>query len=113
MSGTHETGQLRIPLEDQLLLSWRELLGSPEAGPEDNFFECGGTSLVAARLASRLAAQLQCRVTAADILSHPSVRSLARKLSGKEAALNRSASDQRAAMQRNAFAMRKPERAIR
>jgi hypothetical protein len=109
MSEIRETGQL----EEQLLLIWREMLGSPGATAEDNFFECGGTSLVAARLASRLTTQLQCRVSAADILAHPSVHSLSQKLNGTEAALDRNASDGRAAMQRNAFAMRRPERATR
>jgi hypothetical protein len=38
---------------------------------------------------------------------------LSQKLNGTEAALDRNASDGRAAMQRNAFAMRRPERATR
>ena len=51
-----------------------------------------------------------CAITAADILSHPSVRQLAKKLGGTDAALDRGASDQRAAMQRRAFSAKRPTR---
>jgi hypothetical protein len=106
MVGALKKGQLQI--EDQVLLVWREMLGSPAIAPEDNFFEAGGTSLAAARLASRLSVQLELSVTAADILAHPSVRSLSRKLAGDEGAIDSKASSERAALQRNAFRTRRP-----
>ena len=81
------------------------MLGDEDTSPDVNFFEAGGTSLLAARMASRLAAALGCRVSAADILAHPSARRLAQKLGGDEASLDRNASHERAAMQRNAFAV--------
>ena len=100
-------------VKDQVLGLWRELLGAPEAGSEENFFEAGGSSLLAARLASRLSAQLDCRVSAADILAYPSPRKLAEKLTGQQATLDRDGSKQRANQQRNAFAIRRPTRVTR
>ncbi len=100
-------------VEEQVLLLWRETIGAPEASPDENFFEAGGTSLVAARLASRLTAQLETRVAAADILAHPTVRKLAARLSGQQATLDRAGSNQRASQQRNAFAVSRPARITR
>jgi hypothetical protein len=102
-----------VSLLHRLLPVWREMLGAEDASPDDNFFEAGGTSLLAARIASRLSVALECRVSAADILAHPSARKLAQKLSGNETSLDRNASDERAAMQRNAFAFQRPVRAPR
>jgi hypothetical protein len=89
------------------------MLGDVDTSADDNFFEAGGTSLLAARIASRLTAALACRVSAADILAHPSARKLAQKLSGNETSLDRNASQERAAMQRSAFAFGRPLRAPR
>ncbi len=101
------------PTAAQLLVIWQEVLGAPvedttgsstgSGNIDENFFDAGGTSLLAARLAGRIKTQLGCAVTAGDILAHPSVRALAKKLAGTEAGLDRTASDQRAAMQRRAF----------
>lgn len=100
-------------VEEQVLALWREVLGAPEASADENFFEAGGTSLVATRLASRLTTQLAMRVTAAEILAHPSARKLAAKLTGQQATLDRSGSDQRALQQRKAFAVNRPSRVTR
>lgn len=100
-------------VEEQILTLWREILGDQDASADENFFEAGGTSLVAARLASRLSSQLNFRVAAADILAHPTVRKLAQKLAGLQATLDRDGSNQRASQQRNAFAMRRPARSTR
>ncbi len=99
--------------EQQVLNLWREILGAPEASPDENFFEAGGTSLVAARLASRLSTQLEYRVAAADILAYPTVRKLTQRLTGEQAVLDRAVSNQRASQQRNAFAGSRPARVTR
>ena len=100
-------------VEEQILTLWREVLGTPEGSRDENFFEAGGTSLIAARLASRLSTLLAFRVAAADILAHPSVRKLGEKFTGQQAALDRAGSNQRAAQQRHAFALRRPARGSR
>ena len=97
-------------VEEQVLTTWREMLGTPDASLDDTFFESGGTSLIAARLATRLTAVLGCRVAAADILAHPSARRLAQKLGGQDRGLDRAESTQRASQQRQAFAMSRPSR---
>jgi len=99
--------------EAQLLLLWREGLGNPEASPEENFFDAGGTSLLAARLATRLTAALGRAVTAADILAHPSVRSLAEKLTCGAGNVDRSSGEKRALRQRGAFQLLRQGRASR
>lgn len=42
----------------QVIQTVRELLDTPEAGPEDNFFKLGGHSMLATRLAQRLRDEL-------------------------------------------------------
>ncbi|MET9153840.1 non-ribosomal peptide synthetase [Streptomyces griseoflavus] len=51
-------------------------LGLDAVGPHDSFFELGGESLQAIRLAGRIGAELGVEVSAADILSHPTVAEL-------------------------------------
>ncbi len=97
-------------LAERLLTLWRESLGIPDAGMDENFFDAGGSSLLAVRLAGRMTAQLGCMVTAADILAYPTIRQLARKVGGDEPGLDRAAGDSRAAMQRKAFTLRRPVR---
>lgn len=106
MTGSSQTR----PSLDAILAVWREMLGPGEVAADDNFFEAGGTSLLATRISSRLTVALGCKVTAADILAHPSARKLSQKLSGNEASLDRSLTEERASMQRNAFAGSRPVR---
>ncbi len=96
----------RIPSADQLLAIWQDTLGVSDASLDENFFDAGGSSLLAARLAGRIKTQYGCPVSAADVLSHPSVRQLHRRLVGTGPALDREASRQRAALRRGAFAAR-------
>ncbi|MGC0372586.1 non-ribosomal peptide synthetase [Streptomyces sp. SAI-229] len=51
-------------------------LGLETVGLHDSFFELGGESLQAIRLAGRIGAELGVEVSAADILSHPTVAEL-------------------------------------
>ncbi|WP_081238433.1 non-ribosomal peptide synthetase [Streptomyces viridosporus] len=55
-------------------------LGLDAVGPHDSFFELGGESLQAIRLAGRIGAELGVEVSAADILSHPTVAELETRL---------------------------------
>jgi amino acid adenylation domain-containing protein len=56
---------------------WREVLGADAIGPDDNFFDLGGNSLLLIRLAGRLKDELGSTATAVDLFRFPTVRSLA------------------------------------
>jgi acyl carrier protein len=100
--------QRQLQLEAALLPLWREFLGSPGAAPTDNFFECGGNSLMAARLATLLTARFGKSLGPADILACPSVQSLASMLSGGSTVQPAKDSQERGFRQRNAFARMRP-----
>ncbi|MFE9452188.1 amino acid adenylation domain-containing protein [Streptomyces sp. NPDC006739] len=68
------------PAERKLAAVWAELLGVPEhrIGPEDHFFDSGGTSLTAVRLT----VALDRAVSLKDITRHPVLADLAALLDG-------------------------------
>ncbi|WP_326507412.1 non-ribosomal peptide synthetase [Noviherbaspirillum album] len=63
--------------EVQLAALWSELLGRERVGRDDNFFDCGGRSLAANRLALRAARALGIRVEIRDIYAAPTPAKLA------------------------------------
>lgn len=62
--------------EAWLAEQWADVLGTPPAGADDDFFASGGTSLGAARLVSLLRGRYP-GVSVADLYQHPTVRALA------------------------------------
>ncbi len=68
------------PLESRLAELWREVLGVQTSYPDDDFFEVGGHSLLAARLLSRIEAAFAKRVTMAELFSEPTLAGLVRRL---------------------------------
>ena len=67
-------------LEATVLQIWRGVLGQPDLGPLDDFFDVGGSSIQAAQLAWRISAQTGQRADVGDILAHPSPRALCQAL---------------------------------
>jgi hypothetical protein len=67
-----------IERELEVLAIFRQLLGAPQLGPEQNFFESGGSSLLAARLAARLRASGVLDVPTSAIFAAPTARALTR-----------------------------------
>ncbi|WP_030179636.1 acyl carrier protein [Streptomyces sp. NRRL S-813] len=65
--------------------AWREVLGIDGIGPDDDFFDLGGDSLTAARLAGLLHTRLGTEVNAVDVLDQPTVSSLAKELERRRA----------------------------
>jgi acyl carrier protein len=61
---------------------WRSQLGEVAIGPDDNFFDLGGNSLLLIRLAGRLKDELGSTATAVDLFRFPTVRTLAAHLAG-------------------------------
>src|SRR5262249_3416573 len=67
--------------ERRLLTVWREVLGLDQLGIDDDFFEVGGHSLLAIKLADAVQRSLAVECPVACVVENPSVRSLAARLS--------------------------------
>ncbi|MCR4927419.1 MAG: SDR family oxidoreductase, partial [Lachnospiraceae bacterium] len=70
--------------EDQVLEIYRKVLNNDEFGPDDNFFEFGGTSLLAAKVMMALMVK-DFPVVYQDIFDEPTPRSLAAHVFAKSA----------------------------
>ncbi|MEU8782300.1 amino acid adenylation domain-containing protein [Streptomyces sp. NPDC048637] len=70
----------RTPTERRLAAAWAEVLGMPpdRIGRQDNFFDCGGTSLAAVELAVSLGRVVSVK----DVTRHPVLADLARQVDG-------------------------------
>jgi hypothetical protein len=64
--------------EVEVLEIFRQLLGAPQLGPEQNFFDSGGSSLLAARLAARLRSSGVLDVPTSAVFAAPTARALTR-----------------------------------
>ncbi|MFI6511950.1 condensation domain-containing protein [Streptosporangium sp. NPDC050855] len=60
----------------RLLTIWRQVLGGPELGPDDDFFRSGGDSIATIRLRHECA-EAGLPIQAMDVFAHPTVRRLA------------------------------------
>ena len=89
-------------LEATLAAIWAELFGA--AGPDDNFFDLGASSLSLVRLHSRIQADLGREFPLVTLFQHPTLRSLARSLGqeGTPAAAEKAAAEISAARDRSA-----------
>jgi amino acid adenylation domain-containing protein len=67
-------------LEREIAQCWQELLGTPDIGTEENFFDLGGNSLLLAKARARLSTQLGQDIPAQLLFRHPTVHDLARAL---------------------------------
>jgi acyl carrier protein len=57
---------------------WREVLGVPTIGPDDDFLALGGDSLIAVRIAARLRQRLGCELGPSALFQGGTVAGLAR-----------------------------------
>lgn len=73
-------GAPRDDLELALCGFWRELLGLQDAGLDDDFFQCGGHSLIAVRLFAKINKAYSIDVELAALFSAPTPRALAAML---------------------------------
>ncbi|HEX6494083.1 MAG TPA: phosphopantetheine-binding protein [Acidobacteriaceae bacterium] len=102
--------------EFEVLAIFRQLLGVPQLGPEQNFFESGGSSLLAARLAARLRTSGILDVPTSAIFAAPTARALAcyaetrgsQQSDTDRSVARRSPAADRGARQRAAFARLRP-----
>lgn len=74
----------RNEAERKLAALWRDLLGSEAAGPDANFFEAGGQSLLATGLAGRIRRTFGVEVSPAFVYAHPTIEIMAAALEHEE-----------------------------
>ena len=66
------------PLEHRLCQLFADVLGLPDVGTDDGFFDLGGDSLRAVRLVAELTKAVEdVQVRVMDVFQHPTVRELA------------------------------------
>ncbi len=72
------------PEEQALAAIWADLLGRQHIGPEDDFFDLGGHSLLLAALQQRIGHDLGRNVPMVELLYSPTIRQQARIIRGPE-----------------------------
>ncbi len=88
---------------ETILAIWRDVLGSPTCGPDENFFDLGGHSLLTIRVQKAILEELDITVPLVDMFRFTTVRGLAEHLSPKPTAIGEGApskASQRAARRR-------------
>ena len=68
------------PLAAIVLEIWEAVLGLKDIGADDNFFDCGGHSLAAARVVARLEKRLPTSLSPSDLFRYPTPRALTERL---------------------------------
>jgi non-ribosomal peptide synthase protein (TIGR01720 family) len=87
---------------------WQDLFGVERVSLDDNFFDLGGHSLLLMQAHARLRAALRPELPVVALLQYPTIRSLARYLSGgAEPALAAATAAERAQKQRQALLRQK------
>ena len=72
----HELKKPETPTEEKMLVIWERALGRNGIGVEDNFFDIGGHSLLAARMMTEVEAQFGIPVPLVELLEKPTIRQL-------------------------------------
>ena len=80
---TYPKHRAKTPIEQKIASAWEEVLGLDQFGINDDFFEVGGHSLLAAQLAMALSKRLNTSVPLKDIFQFSTIRELAKQYSAK------------------------------
>jgi amino acid adenylation domain-containing protein len=70
----------RLPIHEQLVQIWEELLEARPIGITDNFFDLGGHSLLAAQLIDRIDQRYGKKVTLSGLFGKPTIEQLGEEL---------------------------------
>jgi amino acid adenylation domain-containing protein len=68
----------RNPIEEELTLMWKALLGVEEVGVEDNFFDLGGHSLLLTQLSTRINAAFYVEIPLRVMFDAPTIVAMTR-----------------------------------
>ncbi len=85
---TRSSTRARTPTEQALAELWAELLGV-DVGVDDSFFDCGGHSLLAARLVTRIEREWGIAIPLAAVFEHPTPAEFATVLARPRGASHR------------------------
>ncbi|HEY1280125.1 MAG TPA: thioesterase domain-containing protein, partial [Acidimicrobiales bacterium] len=75
--GIQPDGEPRDALEAQLMVRWQEVLGRPDVGIHDDFFDLGGYSLLATRLFGLVEQDTGQRLPVSALFEAPTIAELA------------------------------------
>jgi hypothetical protein len=73
-------------LEEAIASIWQELLNRSQVGRNDNFFDLGGNSLLAAQAHRRLLEVTEKKISVMELFCYPSIRTLSQYLESKPVA---------------------------
>jgi acyl carrier protein len=92
-------------MEEKVQSLWARVLGC-RVGPEDNFFDLGGSSLQLLEVHAELKKWCGGELAVTELFEHPTVRALARRLAGRKASPGPAftQTQERARRQQEAFA---------
>ncbi|UHA73547.1 non-ribosomal peptide synthase/polyketide synthase [Paenibacillus sp. 481] len=74
----------RTAVEAQLAQIWQDVLGLPNVGVKDNFFDLGGHSLRATTLVSKLYKGMNINLPLRDVFRFPTIEEMATAIAGME-----------------------------
>jgi aspartate racemase len=77
-----ETGVTSESIDDTVLRIWKRQLGCGEVNVDDNFFDVGGSSMLAISIHEELQSCLKRSFPVVDMFEFPTVRSLSQRLGG-------------------------------